>query len=70
MDGQYTVRVNGADLELDEPMNLRTLLEREGYDLGRVAVEKNGKIVPKAKFGDEPLTGGDRLEIVTFVGGG
>ena len=36
----------------------------------KVAVERNGEIVPRSTLGDAPLADGDRLEIVHFVGGG
>lgn len=41
-------------------------------DLGdrRVAVEVNGDVVPKAVHAEHTLTDGDRVEVVTFVGGG
>jgi thiamine biosynthesis protein ThiS len=35
-----------------------------------VAVEHNGEIVPRATWGERILNGGDRLEVVHFVGGG
>jgi sulfur carrier protein len=36
----------------------------------RIAVEKNGEIVPKAKYAETLLAEGDALEVVSFVGGG
>jgi sulfur carrier protein len=36
----------------------------------RIAVERNGEIVPRSRYPDTPLTHGDRLEIVGAVGGG
>ena len=36
----------------------------------RIAVEKNGEIVPRSRYADTPLAAGDRLEIVGAVGGG
>jgi len=51
-------------------ISVRELLLKEGYDVQRVAVEKNGKIVPKGSFDTEKLSDGDRIEIVCFVGGG
>ena len=36
----------------------------------RVAVERNGEIVPRSRFSQTALAGGDRLEIVVAVGGG
>lgn len=36
----------------------------------RIAVERNGEIVPRSRHADTPLADGDRLEIVVAVGGG
>ena len=46
------------------------LLRELGHDPQRVAVEKNGSIVPRAAFAEEKLTDADHLEVVCFVGGG
>ena len=64
------MRVNGAEVKLDSTCTLKTFLEREGYVVDRVAVEKNGEIIPKALYETELLAENDRLEIVSFVGGG
>ncbi|OUN21440.1 sulfur carrier protein ThiS [Pseudoflavonifractor sp. An85] len=40
------------------------------YDLQRLAVERNGEIVPKHSYGTTVLCDGDQVEIVSFVGGG
>ena len=63
------VTVNG------QPQNaagkpLVQLLEELGYQAGRIAVERNGEIVPKAQYGAVTLEDGDTLEVVRFVGGG
>ena len=64
------MRVNGKEIPLNKPCTLEAFLKQEGYVLERVAVEKNGEIVPKIAFGTEQLTNDDRLEVVSFVGGG
>ena len=46
------------------------LLKELGHDPQRVAVEKNGTIIPRAQFAEEKLTDADHLEVVCFVGGG
>lgn len=50
--------------------NLLEQLTQMGFDPKRVAVEKNGEIVPRAQYETTPLQEGDRLEVVRFVGGG
>ena len=62
--------VNGLEVALDGIQTLKGFLEREGYIIDRVAVEKNGSIIPKTRYATEPLGDGDRLEVVAFVGGG
>ena len=47
-----------------------SLLRELGHDPQRVAVEKNGSIVPRAAFAEEKLADADHLEVVCFVGGG
>ena len=64
------MRVNGAEIAKGSLCTLMEFLVREGYPVGRIAVEKNGRIVPRAQYGDEALSESDRLEIVAFVGGG
>lgn len=54
----------------ENALTVQSLLIKLGHDPARVAVEKNGRIVPRAAFPDEPLDDGDTLEIVQFVGGG
>ena len=43
---------------------------QNGYDPKRVAVEKNGEILPKSAFDSTILSDGDVVEVVSFVGGG
>jgi len=61
---------NGRQVAMENETPLSEFLKSEGYDAQRVAVEKNGKIVPKKMFESEILSDRDRLEIVSFVGGG
>lgn len=64
------ISVNGAQLRLEEPITVARLLEREGLAGKRLAVERNGEIVPKSRHADTEIAAGDRLEIVVAVGGG
>jgi sulfur carrier protein len=64
------MKVNGISQNLSERVTLRCFLERNGYDCTRVAVERNGEIVPRGSFGDILLDDSDTIEIVRFVGGG
>ena len=49
---------------------LADYLADAGFDSRRVAVERNGEIVPKRLYGETVLADGDTLEVVGFVGGG
>ena len=64
------VNVNGAAQQCEPGINVSALLERLQLAGKRVAVERNGEIVPRSRFGETPLANGDRLEIVVAVGGG
>lgn len=65
-----TIHLNGVPAEAPDGESLSRLLERLGIDPRRVAVERNGAIVPKGRYAETPLAAGDRIEIVQFVGGG
>ena len=62
--------VNGKEVILEESITVAKYLEMENYQLTRIAVERNGEIVPKATYKDVKLCPEDVLEIVSFVGGG
>lgn len=62
--------INGQAHHLDSPLSVGELLERLGYAGKRIAVERNGEIVPRGRHADTRLSHGDRLEIVVAVGGG
>ena len=51
-------------------MSLQELLQEQGYRSNLVAVELNGAIVKRSEYGSTMLTAEDKLEIVSFVGGG
>ena len=65
-----SVTVNGKRHQLDQPLNCAELLEQLELAGRRVALERNGEIVPRSRFALERLAEGDRLEIVVAVGGG
>ena len=64
------IHVNGQTRELPENTSVLELLEQLDLKPRRVAVERNEKIVRRASFGEALLAEGDRVEIVTLVGGG
>jgi thiamine biosynthesis protein ThiS len=64
------VTVNGTAKEVPEGTGLAGLLELLDLAEVRVAVEWNGVIVPRERYGETILQPDDRVEIVHFVGGG
>jgi thiazole synthase len=62
--------VNGERRTLSDGLTVAGLLEQMGYDRGRVAVEINEEVVPRLRQGEHALAEGDRVEVVTLVGGG
>ena len=65
-----TVTLNGAEREVAEGTTVLALLEQAGIDRRRIAVELNREVLPKTRHGEHRLAAGDRVEIVTMVGGG
>jgi sulfur carrier protein len=64
------VSVNGEPREFAAALTFSQLLGE--LDLGgkRLAIERNGEIVPRSRFGEARLADGDRIEVVIAVGGG
>lgn len=64
------VTVNGAAHSFEAPLDVGALLERLEMAGRKVAVERNGEIVPRGRHREVLLENGDRLEVVAAVGGG
>ncbi len=64
------ITVNGEPRALDAGSTVAVLLGQMNLAGKRVAVEKNGEIVPKGRHAEALLAPGDALEIVVAVGGG
>ena len=64
------LKINGESRQFPAPLTVAGLIEQLGYAGKRIAVEKNGEIVPKSQHANTPLATGDQLEIVVAVGGG
>ena len=62
--------VNGETREFPANLTVAGLTDQLGLTGKRIAVEKNGEIVPKSQYAVTALISGDRLEIVVAVGGG
>lgn len=64
------IRLNGEARALEAEQTIAELLCAFDLSPQRVAVEVNEQLVRRAEFGTTPLRDGDRVEIVTLVGGG
>ena len=62
--------VNGESRQFDRDITVSQLLETMALGDKRVALERNGEIVPRSHFSEQRLFNGDELEIVVAVGGG
>ena len=65
-----TITLNGDPYAVDGDLRLVALLERLKMRQGRVAVEINRKIIPRASYPAIMIKPGDNVEIINFVGGG
>lgn len=70
MPGTIEIIVNGESREVPEGLEVIALLSHLGLPGGRVAIERNGEILPRAQWGATAVKPGDRFEIVHLVGGG
>ena len=64
------VTVNGAAQRFEQPLAVSALIEKMSLAGKKIAVERNGEIVPRSRHREILVEDGDRLEIVVAVGGG
>jgi thiamine biosynthesis protein ThiS len=65
-----TLIINGTMCQHPLNTTVATLIEEMGFAGKRIAIERNGDIVPRSTFTTQTLVDGDKLEIVVAVGGG
>lgn len=65
-----TLTVNGRERQLPVETGLLDYLKSLDIDVRLVAVAYNGEVVPRRRYDEVHLLGGDTLEIVRMVGGG
>jgi sulfur carrier protein len=70
MSTVITVSINGEARQLPSEVTVATLIEEMGLTGKRIALERNGEIVPRSTFATQRLSQSDKLEIVVAVGGG
>jgi thiamine biosynthesis protein ThiS len=64
------LKINGELKEFPAPLSLQELIQTLKLASDRVAVELNGRVIPRREWLCTQLTNNDRIEIVHFVGGG
>ncbi len=64
------IQINGVSHQFPTALTLAALITQLGHAGRRIAIERNGEIVPKGMFNETLLQSGDKLEIVVAVGGG
>ncbi len=69
LGGAFMVKINGEERSM-AGKSVAEYLATTNYDPKRIAVERNGDIVPKVQYSETVLKDGDSLEVVSFVGGG
>ena len=67
---EMQVTINDQVETFDGQLSVADLLARRQIEPVRVAVEINEDVVPRRTFAKTMISDGDRIEIVTFVGGG
>ena len=70
MSTSIDVVINGQPRKLAEGSTVAQLIALLGLSGKPVAVKRNREVVPRAQHPTTVLADGDRLEVVTFVGGG
>ncbi|HEY8716802.1 MAG TPA: sulfur carrier protein ThiS [Candidatus Acidoferrum sp.] len=70
MENTFTIVVNGESREAAGGATVVDLLRELNLPAGRVAIERNLQILPRAEWAETAVASGDRYEIVQFVGGG
>ena len=64
------IRYNGETLSVADTCTIAELIAAQGLTGKRIAIERNGEIVPRSLFSEQMLAHGDQLEVVVAVGGG
>lgn len=69
-NSMITFSVNGKNQSCDTKLNITQLIERLSLSGKKLAIERNGELVPRSQYAACELLDGDKLEIVMAVGGG
>ena len=64
------IQLNGKKASIKSNYSIFDLLKRYKLSNKKVAIELNGIIIPKTNYKKKFLKSNDKVEIVTFIGGG
>ncbi|WP_457622461.1 sulfur carrier protein ThiS [Persephonella sp.] len=64
------VVVNGEEMTFDKELTIKELVEKLGIKAPNYAVAVGMEVIPKSEYDSYKIKDGDKVEIVTFVGGG
>jgi len=67
---ELRLSINGDERHFSPPLTVEKLVADLGFGGRRVAIERNGEIVPRSRYAEIELADGDALEVVVAVGGG
>ncbi len=70
MQQPRTITLNGQPRTLPSVATVADVISSLGLSGKRIAVERNGAIVPRSRYAETPVLEGDKLELVAAVGGG
>jgi sulfur carrier protein len=65
-----TLHINGSSQVFDHGLNVVELIQHLALGGKKLAIERNGELVPRSQYAECQVVDGDRLEIVVAVGGG
>ena len=64
------IQINGRKVALKQNFSILDVLKKYKLNRKKVAIELNGKILPRNKYDNRKLKDNDKIEIVQFIGGG
>lgn len=64
------ITLNGNPFKLEKAISVAELVQGLQLDMRKIAIEKNLEIVPRSQYSSTKINDDDRIEIVSFIGGG
>ena len=64
------IQLNGKRIKIHSNLSIKNLIKKYRLKEKKIAIELNGKILPKQSYGKKKLKNNDKIEIVQFIGGG